>query len=888
MNLRRLLLIILCMFLGGVGQVAAQGDGTLTPIEFGETASGTITTPGQELTFLFEANSGDQITATVTAIDGSVSPILELTTFTRTLLSSDTDEDGDSTAQLTYVIPANGAYLLNIRGANATTGPVDVTLQAGIVQPTAAPTVETVFSAPTSAPNTDTQTTDPTTTDTSDAATGSDNTEPPVVPANARLQQLEIGATVSARLENNNNFNLYTFVGQAGQQLSITPDPRTSFQPLLVLYDSGFNEITRAQPGEAIQVTLDNVDLYIIAAATVQPGLGGPFGFSLLAEEPAPLNNNAPSDGLVYGDTVQGLISSSLPSQQYRFRGSADDTVTFSMTTTSGDLDAYLILADASGNLVAEDNDGGQDTNAQITVELPADGDYFIIATRRGQEQGLTSGEFVLALTSSAEPQALDENTTLPEDFVGLPTIEYNTSATGRITDVVFQETYVFFGNAGDEIEITMEAAADANLDPLLVLLDRERIPIAENDDDTGQDSRLVTTLPQTGYYAIVATRFELETGTTVGEYTLRLNSQVADPVAELDVFEQLDPVRVTAGASPTGSFAPLKFAEVYTFSVTQGALIDMAVTTTDNSIASIILTDSNLNFITATNNGIILAQTAPRSDDYLAFVAPQPGPAANASAEFTVTLNSDAVRAAANQDTEAIPITYGSSVRGTITDTEPQVLYVFQAREGDVAEIAMTATGTQTLDTLVRLEDSSGTIIEENDDIDPGVVRNSFLRAEIPADGEYTIVATRYSGTTGPITTGDYELSLNFQDPLFASVDRQANEIGYGDTLSSSISDDVRLRFFYFEGTQGDSVVIEVDATEGNLDGVLYLYGITTTGSYVLLANNDDSELGGTLDPRIAYTLPRTGGYVIAVTRFEDGQREPSEGTFNLTITEQ
>jgi hypothetical protein len=886
MNLKHILLLALCVLLPLAGSVRAQGDGSLTPIEFGETATGTITTPGEELTFLFEANSGDQITATVTAVDGSVAPILELTTFTRTLLSSDTDDEGEGRAQLTYVIPANGAYLLNVRGASATTGPIEITLQAGIIQPTPEPTAETVFTAPTSVPGTDNIGTD-------DPATATDSaTTAPTVPTNARLQRIEIGSTVSASLQDDSNFKLYAFIGQPEQQLTITPDPRTSFQPLLVFYDSGFNEITRAQPGEPMQVTLETADLYFIAAATLQPGLGGPFGFSLLEETPEdPTPATAPGDALVYGDTVQGLISNSVPSQRYRFRGGTGDTVTFSMATTSGDLDAYMLLVDASGNLIAEDNDSGQDTNAQMSVELPADGDYFIIATRRGQEQGLTAGEFVLAITSNAEPLPVNDAATLPDDFVGLPTLDYGTSADGRITDVVFQETYVFFGQAGDAIEIAMEGINGSGLDPLLILLDNQRIPIAENDDADGQNAQITVTLPQAGYYAIVATRFELDAGTSSGEYTLTLETQADGGTipSTIDIFTQLDPVRVTLDAAPTGRFAPLEFADVYTFSVAQGALIDMAITTADNSLATIILTDSDLNFIAATNNGIILAQTAPSSDDYLAFVAPQAGPAANVSGQFTVTLNADAVRAAANRDeTEAAPITYGSTVRGTITDEQPQVRYVFQARAGDVAEIAMTATGAQSLDTLVQLRDAEGDLVEENDDIDPGIVRNSFLSVEIPADGEYIIVATRYSGTTGPITTGDFSLSLDYQDPVFAAVDRQANEIGYNETINGTISDEVRLRFFYFEGNQGDNIVVEVDATEGNLDGVLYLYGVTTTGDYVLLSVNDDSELGNTLDPRIEYTLPRTGGYLLAVTRFEDGEREPSAGEFTLRITEQ
>ncbi len=836
------------------------------PITYGETLAGSINVAGAEATFLFDAASGDQITATATSADGSLDPILDLTTFTRTLLATDDNSGPDGSARITYVIPADGTYNLVVRGAGGTTGAFSIQLEAGIQQPPP-DHIETTPAVEITQP------------------TGST----PIVDTGSRLQRISIGSTVSGTLSAQATFNIYAFEGAADQEIAITPDPRTTFQPLLVLYDSTFTELTRAQPSNALRLSLPAADWYFVVAAAEQPGVGGAFGFSVLDQAPAALPA-AGDDDLTYGSTVRGEISDATPTARYRFTGAIGDPVTLSMATVSGDLDAYILLVDASGNVVAEDDNSGNNTDAQLSLNLPATSDYFILATRRGQETGLTSGEFVLAITSSAPPRTGSAvRPPVPADFVGLSTLDIGSSATGRITNVVFQEFYVFYGEAGDALEITLEAPTGSTLDPLLILLDENRISLAENDDDgDSQNSRINTTLPQTGYYAIVATRYELDEGTTQGAYELSLTRQGGSIEDVAPPFEQLNPTRVIAGNSPTGRFSPLQFAGVFTFSVAEGALIDFAALTEDNTVPTVIITDSDLTFVAASDSGVVLAVVAPRSDDYLAFVAPQAGPIANTQADYSVTLNASVIRTNAEVG-ESSPITYGTTVRGTITDDQPELRYVFAGRGGDVVEISMSGRSAATpLDTFLILQDANGDIVAENDDINPGVVRDSFITFRLPADGEYTIVATRYSGTTAPITAGEFTLTLAVQDPIFTGVERDANLIRYGQTVRETINDESNLYFFYFDGTQGDAISIEVTAISGNLDAILYLYAITSTGDFLLLASNDDSPRGGTFDPYIEHTLPRTGGYVIAITRYEGPDATPTEGEFSVLILEQ
>jgi hypothetical protein len=64
----------------------------------------------------------------------------------------------------------------------------------------------------------------------------------------------------------------------------------------------------------------------------------------------------------------------------------------------SGDLDPYLILRDAAGNTLIEDDDSGGERNAAIRYTLPDAGTYEIAMTRYELANGTTSGEFLLSL----------------------------------------------------------------------------------------------------------------------------------------------------------------------------------------------------------------------------------------------------------------------------------------------------------------------------------------------------------------------------------------------------------------------------------------------------------------------------------------------------------
>lgn len=99
---------------------------------------------------------------------------------------------------------------------------------------------------------------------------------------------------------------------------------------------------------------------------------------------------------------------------------------------------------------------------------------------------------------------------------------------------------------------------------------------------------------------------------------------------------------------------------------------------------------------------------------------------------------------------------------------------------------------------------------------------------------------------------------------------------------LFGNITADNKYDVYVFSGTAGQFVTIDMQATQGILDTLLFL--ISPSGLQV--ATNDDAAAGETTDSRIArYQLPETGDYVILATHFGTIYGGTT-GSYSLTLT--
>jgi len=195
-------------------------------------------------------------------------------------------------------------------------------------------------------------------------------------------------------------FDVYTFEGRRGQQVAIdmvSPE----FDTYLILLAPDGSELAQDDDGSGstnarIVLTLPLDGTYTVVANSYRGGETGRYALraSTLDGRPSqPSAPSAPNNALVRheGILVPGAGTATLPDgslyKEYTFEGRTGQSVT--MTLESPDFDTYLILLDARGNKLAENDDAGQGTtNSQLTVRLPDSGVYRVLVNaydRRGR-----------------------------------------------------------------------------------------------------------------------------------------------------------------------------------------------------------------------------------------------------------------------------------------------------------------------------------------------------------------------------------------------------------------------------------------------------------------------------------------------------------------------
>jgi hypothetical protein len=222
----------------------------------------------------------------------------------------------------------------------------------------------------------------------------------------------------------------------------------------------------------------------------------------------------------------QDSITTQQPRVIYAYEATGGETVDVAMRRASGNLDAFMIVLDATGREIARNDDTAiSDTNAEIHgLTWPADGTYLIVASRYGQRFGESVGDFTMQVMSH-RPNA-EASGTFAE------AITYGELRSGTITNTDFEAIYSFEATAGDEITMTASTTA-GNLDTSIILTDHLGNTLARNDDDIGNTSTDAALrgvlIPEDGIYSIIVSRFQGPRGTTAGDFRFKLTLDRTD-----------------------------------------------------------------------------------------------------------------------------------------------------------------------------------------------------------------------------------------------------------------------------------------------------------------------------------------------------------------------
>ncbi|NJL87520.1 MAG: trypsin-like serine protease [Leptolyngbyaceae cyanobacterium SM1_1_3] len=213
--------------------------------------------------------------------------------------------------------------------------------------------------------------------------------------------------------------------------------------------------------------------------------------------------NRPPIAITVNGPAVTGQLDASsqvLPVDNsyfnvYAFEGSAGEPVTVEMR--SSEIDSFLILVAPDGSTVGQDDDSGGNFDARISATLPASGTYLILANSYAPAE---AGRYQLRVSAAGMGQGG------PRDYI-LQVQGALAAGDAVLSDRTYYDEHVFQGSAGQPVTIDLQSS---DFNPYLLLIGPDGEVVAENNNisDRNLNARIVTALPTSGTYRLVANAY--------------------------------------------------------------------------------------------------------------------------------------------------------------------------------------------------------------------------------------------------------------------------------------------------------------------------------------------------------------------------------------------
>lgn len=463
-------------------------------------------------------------------------------------------------------------------------------------------------------------------------------------------------------------------------------------------------------------------------------------------------DNNA--EAIRVGTLITGRIDENTPRIVYTMNGSRGAIVRLRLNATSGDLDPVLTLFDPEGRVIFRRDDHAGSFNVDTQVTFQENGLYLLVVGRFAYALGTSSGDYELSIERVGISS--EEGSTL----------QYGIPVTNTISNTQPQVFFTFEAQAGDIVNVSM-IRSSGTLDPYVQVVDSERFLIAENDDMNGSTHNASVQgwlIEETGTYIVVATRYGQAAGNSVGSFVLLVEE--------------------------------------------------------------------------ARNSGLGNSQQAPQ----------------------VIAMN--------------------QTLAGELTPGRYERYYVFEGQHDQIISITMERMAfAGQLDGYLILTNAGFLPLIEVDD-SAGSSNPRISKFRLPADGIYHIIVTRFGRAAGD-TYGEYRLSLVSDGFAFDGIAPEVPRLPYGTSLEDTISNDDPESLFVFWGTEGDKVIIAMDAAaSGNLDPVLELLDANA----IRMLRDDDSGFEG--NARFEVTLDYTGVYFIRATRYEgSGNNNNTTGTYRLTL---
>lgn len=642
-----------------------------------------------------------------------------------------------------------------------------------------------------------------------------------------------------------------------------------------------------------------------------RPGNAAPAPSAPAPAAPPPANRPAARRGgaIRIGDRVQGELALSSPVlgdstrfDSWTFSGKRGDRIAITMRSSS--FDPYLILSrNVGGNVenVRQDDDGGGGTDARIAIELPADGDYTIVANA---VQKTALGAYTLSLESVSRVQIAFRD--VVANAAQHPVLRVGSNTAGRLgpqsallTDGSSFDAYTFEGRAGETVEISMETT---DFDAFLALGIFGSDSVVAKDDDSGNnsDALIVARLPRTGRYVVLANSYGRD---AAGAYSLGIRAGLPSVATPTILGRSASNQRVQLGQTVNGNLAAATESmqdaspfQVWYFEGRAGQRITVNMRSADfDNYLHIGRVGAKQPLANDDDSGggtnARLSVTLPEAGTY-AIIANSLRP--NGRGPYTLEVRDGTSidwKAMTNRDVLAVAdsfprIQLGQTARGRLSDSSPVRTdetpfagYVFEGRRGETVQIDMEAA----FDAYLSVGRAGTDSILANDD-DGGDGTNARLSVTLPANGRYVILAN----ALGKDARGDFTLRLSAGRAavtlaqILGRTPTATQMIRAGQTVNGRLSDadpvmPDRSAFaaWFYEGRAGEQITVTMRS--GDFDTYLHIgqQGMTET------LGTDDDGAGGT-NSQLNVTLPRDGMYVIIANMLSAG----NSGAYTLEVS--
>ena len=449
----------------GLTESRARAMGSV--LRYGQEALSALYADDGTDTWIFAAQAGERVRVTLQATDRFLAPYLELRSATDEVLASALPEALPlATARIggapenDFVIPADGAYALIVRGMIAEDG----------------------------APST------------GGYRIRLDFTPRPV----AEIDRLSYGSAVNGVLADDRPHEVYLFEGKQGDLITAQAirEPGASLSLTLQLLSADGQLLAQADSDDSDSVLLPNFRLphtgeYRLVVSRFGNALGQTAGRYTVrlngAREARPIRTQ-----VRYGQQVLGRLNDAAPVDRLAFDGQRGDVIGITTRATSGDLDVVLRLEREDGSLLAS-NDDADGVNAALSgIQLPEDGRYVVVLTRVGTRTAGSAGNYELFVNLLYKNAA--------EQTASAQPIAYGTRLIGALDAQTPEVRYAFRGVRGDQIVVQMLHQND-DAPPILALRDPSDRLLASGALSVGQTDLQPFTLPADGLYQLVVRR---------------------------------------------------------------------------------------------------------------------------------------------------------------------------------------------------------------------------------------------------------------------------------------------------------------------------------------------------------------------------------------------